>query len=120
MLADWDHRLISPERALELAGDWPIAIDGGVAQLSQFEGEAGGQLQRDQWQVNLRCQATAHGQPEGGRICDQSVALLARRPDGDSRTAVTATSPAELLSGVLRHMVMAHEVPLNGGSASGR
>lgn len=117
MLSDWDARLIDPERALWLAGDWPFALDVQLAELSQFEGEAGGSIQPDQRQANLRCLAVAHNHPD--RVCDQSIIMLARQGDG-MRQAATNTSVGDLLSAVLRHMVMAHDVPLNGGSASGR
>lgn len=93
----WDPRLITPDRAIELVGDWPLYVDTGMAELSQFEPEGGGPRQRDRQQANLRCQG-----------CNQSVALLAtdRRP--------MLTSPSTLLAAVLRHAVMAHDVALSG------
>ena len=93
MLADWDPRLITPARALELAGDWPLIATAELAQLSQFEGD-----QADRWQINLRCAKD-----------DQSVGML-----GDDMPGPPAqTTLGDLLSGVLRHLVMAHELPLN-------
>jgi hypothetical protein len=100
-LADWDARLLSPERALWMAGDWPLYATFEVAQLSQFEPEGGGDPQADQWQINLRC-----------RKDNQSVAML-----GDA-TSFT-TSIGDLLSAVVRHMVTAHDQSLSGGSPDG-
>ena len=95
MLADWDPRLITPARALELAGDWPLIATAELAELSQFEGD-----QPDRWQINLRCAKD-----------DQSVGML-----GDDTPGPPAqTTLGDLLSGVLRHLVMAHELPLNRG-----
>ena len=95
MLADWDPRLITPARALELAGDWPLIATAELAELSQFEGG-----QADRWQINMRCAKD-----------DQSVAML-----GDDTPGPPAqTTLGNLLSGVLRHLVMAHELPLNRG-----
>lgn len=98
MLADWDARLITPARALELAGDWPLITTAELAQLStQQDGGT------DRWQINLRCAKD-----------DQSVAML-----GDDTPGPPAqTTLGDLLSGVLRHLVMAHELPLNRGEPS--
>jgi hypothetical protein len=93
-LADWDARLISPERALRLAGDWPVYATAELAELSQF-----GPEQADRMQVNLRC-----------RKDGQSVGLL-------GAPGVTyETSAGDLLSAVLRHLVTAHDLPLSGAS----
>lgn len=103
-IADWDARLLSPARALELAGDWPVYASVEIAALSQFEPEGGGdQRIPDQWQVNLRC-----------RKCDQSCGLL-----GAGQTAYQTTI-GDLLTGVLRHLVMAHDVPLNKAAQEGQ
>lgn len=91
-LADWDPRLLSPEKALRLAGDWPLYATDELAELAQFGS------QPDRWQINLRC-----------RKDGQSVALLG---DGTSHT----TTVGDLLSAVMRHMVMAHDVPLSGAT----
>jgi hypothetical protein len=117
-MSQWDPRLITPGRALELAGDWPVYADADLAKLSQFESEAGGLTeQADRWQVNLRCgKITDRGASLPGR-CGQSITLLATIHSQASLT------PAGLLSATLRHMVMAHDVPLNnpeGGRADGR
>lgn len=104
-LADWDRRLITPERALELAGDWPVYYTVAKAELSQF-----GELQADQWQINQRC----------GK-CDQSIALLASGR-ADILANLTAgtfetgphTTTGDQLSDVLRHLVTAHDLSLSG------
>lgn len=92
MLADWEPQLITPARALELAGDWPLIATAELAGLSQFEGGI------DKWQINLRCAKD-----------DQSVAMLG----DDTPGPPMQTNLGDLLSGVLRHLVMAHELPLN-------
>src|SRR5690348_3108211 len=89
-LADWDPRLIAPEHALHLAGDWMLYATWELAELGQFEGGT------DRWQINLRC-----------RKDGQSVGMLG---DGTSFT----TSIGDLLSGVLRHLVTAHDLSLSG------
>lgn len=133
----WDDRLISRERALRLAGDWPVYASVGYAQLEQYETEGGDHLP-GQWQVNLRC----------GR-CHASVTLLAKfavRPGknvaelarylgelGDQELTerdfgwlgttlieevnYQATTITGELTAVLRHMVMAHDVSLSGAQA---
>jgi hypothetical protein len=98
-LADWDARLITPERALRLAGDWPLYATAELAALSQFEPEGGGGRAIDRWQLNLRC-----------RKDGQSITLLER--DGASYE----TSLGDLLSAVLRHLVTAHDQSLSGVS----
>lgn len=99
MLADWDPRLISPDRALMLAGDWPVYATYELAELSQFgtETDPG---QPDQWQINLRC-----------RRCEQSCGLLS------DATGPYQTNVGDLLSGVLRHLVMAHDLSLSAGGS---
>lgn len=103
MLADWDARLLTPERALQLAGDWPVYASAGMSQLSQFGS------QPDQGQVNLRC----------GR-CHQSCGLLGtftpddRMPHGLAAVKQPLTSIGDLLSAVVRHMVTAHDLSLSG------
>jgi hypothetical protein len=99
----WDARLITPERSFALAGEWPFYAHRELAELSQFEMESGGPSRAaDRWQVNLRCAR-----------CDQSVAYL-----GDGERQFRQVTVAELMSGVLRHMVMAHDVPLSGAGSS--
>lgn len=130
----WDDRLISRERALRLAGDWPVYASIGYAQLEQYEIEGGDKLP-GQWQVNQRC----------GR-CHASIALLATfavRPGlnvvelaahlaelGDQELTARdygwlgttliqevtyeATSVTRELAAVLRHMVTAHDTSLSG------
>jgi hypothetical protein len=93
VLADWDPRLISPEQALRIAGDWPVYASHEMASLSQF-GD-----QPDRWQINLRCLE-----------CGQSCGLL------DAPRQVYKTSIGDLLSGVLRHMVTAHDWSLSGAT----
>lgn len=93
----WDARLITPEQALRLAGDWPVYTDWQFAKASQFEPEGGGERQQDHWQVNLRCARDG-----------QSVALLASPPGH------TLTTTGDLLSAILRHLVTAHDQPLSG------
>lgn len=108
--AVWDPRLITPGRALELAGRHPLYATFQLAELSQFEPDgyaaaqagADGRLP-DQWQINLRCKDD-----------DQSVGLLA------TGTETFDTSIEDLLSGVLRHLVMAHNVSLSGGGNDGQ
>jgi hypothetical protein len=100
-LADWDARLISPERALRLAGDWPLYASCEKAQLSEFGS------QPDQWQVNLRCDKD-----------HQSMGLLGtvklRTDNTLASVYYESTSIGDLLSGVLRHLVTAHDIPLSG------
>lgn len=99
-LADWDDRLLSPERGLRLAGDWPLYATFELAGLSQFELEGGGPPPvEDRWQINLRC-----------RKDGQSVAMLG---DGTSFT----TDIGDLLSAVLRHLVTAHDLVLSGANS---
>lgn len=100
MLADWDARLITPARALELAGDWPLIATAELAALSQYEGDMS---QADRWQINLRCAKD-----------DQSVAMLGDDTPGPPQQ----TTLGDLLSGVLRHLVMAHELSLNRGEST--
>jgi hypothetical protein len=116
-LRDWQDKLISPQRALELTGDWPLTATYELAELSQFEGETGPQDERpDQWQINLRC-STLKGfkldNPGGAaelerKACGQSVGMLAAAGQGFT------TSIADLMSGVLRHQVTAHNLSLSG------
>lgn len=94
-LADWDRRLMTPERALRMVGDWPVYFDYGLSALSQFAPEGGGPAQADRFQVNMRCCNDA-----------QSAAMVS---DG----TVAVTTIGDLLSAVLRHMVTAHDLPLN-------
>jgi hypothetical protein len=77
--ARWDRRLISAERAINLAGDWTI-------RFTPLE------------------DGTFHA------ICEQCGQSCGQFYKAD---ALLETSPADLLSAVLRHMVMAHDVPLN-------
>lgn len=107
----WDSRLITPARAMELAGDHGIYASIGYAQLSQFGREDGAPAQPSRWQVNLRCGP-----------CHQSVIQLATMDVEPGSTLIRsvnydAVTPAELLTAVLRHLVMAHDVSLSGGEA---
>lgn len=95
-MPEWDRRLITPERHYALVADWPYYTSYELAELSQFDPEGGGPRQADRVQLNLRC----------GR-CDQSMGLLPALPRERS-------SVGELAAGVLRHMVMAHDVALSG------
>jgi hypothetical protein len=95
-VANWDRRLITPQRHYELVAEWPYYTSYELAELSQFEPEGGGGGQADRVQLNLRC----------GR-CDQSMGLLPSLPGERSNVG-------ELAAGVLRHMVMAHDVALSG------
>jgi hypothetical protein len=113
-LDDWDARLLSPERALRLAGDWPIFATAELAELSQFQMEGGGPGQRDRSQINMRCGGQRHNSVG---ICGQSCGLLGE--DRGDDTMPVLTSIGDLLSGVLRHMVMTHDVPLNGAQSDG-
>jgi hypothetical protein len=114
-LADWDPRLLAPETALHLTGDWPIYVSCERADLGQFDMEGGGPSpQGAQWQVNLRCAAP----PCNGR----SITLLASVPESEIRDGSIAGAPTdlgELMSAILRHLVMAHDQPLSGGKAHG-
>jgi hypothetical protein len=96
-MADWDARLITPGRALELAGDWELTATYELAELSQFEGEGGAPGQADRLQVNLRC-----------AVCSQSIADMG---DGTGRVQIAVEG---VLSAMLRHLVMAHDMPLSG------
>lgn len=107
----WDDRLISRERALRLAGDWPTYVGIDYADLEQYEAEGSEQKQPGQWQLNLRC----------GR-CHQNCALLGTLDVQPGATLIgsvnyVAFSPTTDLSAVLRHMVMAHDVSLSGAEA---
>jgi hypothetical protein len=117
MPSNWNDRLLPAERALDLAGDWPLTATYELSELSQFEGESGPADERpDQWQINLRCAtlrrmklddpgqwATLPVEP-----CGQSVAMLAAA--GQSFT----TSISDLLAAVVRHQVTAHNLSLSG------
>lgn len=116
-LREWSGRLLAPQRALELTGDWPLTATYELAELSQFEGESGPADERpDQWQINLRCStlkgfkldnpAASAGLP--AVACGQSVAMVAAA--GQAFT----TSIGDLMSGILRHAVTAHNLSLSG------
>jgi hypothetical protein len=98
-LADWDPRLMSPERALHLAGDWPVYYTAGKAELFQFGS------QPDQIQLNQRC----------GK-CHQSITALLQVTDVPDLVGLKSpeTTTADQLSDVLRHLVTAHDIPLSG------
>lgn len=101
-MSSWDSRLITPDRQYSLVAEWPYYTTFELAELSQFEPEAGGERRPDQLQLNLRC----------GR-CDQSMGVLPQSRAGMAQVG-------DLAAGVLRHMVMAHDVPLSGaGKAAG-
>lgn len=94
----WDPRLITPARVLELAGKHRLYATYEIAQLSQFETEGGAvPAQENRWQINLRCKDD-----------DQSVGMLS------AGYVAYDTSIEDLLSGVLRHLVTAHDVSLSG------
>ena len=107
MLADWDPKLITPGRALALAGDWPVYYTVAISDLSQFDPEAGGEPQSAQWQINQRC----------GK-CHQSITELAAMKVPNTSPNVTfggpGTNTGDQLSDVLRHMVTAHNQSLSG------
>jgi len=116
MAPQWNDRLLSPARALEMAGTWPLTATHEVAELSQYETEDGRPPQPDQWQINLRC-STVKGWKlddlEASRAlpaaqCGQSVGMLAAGGQGFT------TSIEDLLAGVVRHMVTAHNLSLSG------
>lgn len=98
-LADWDARLLSPGRALELAGDWPLYATYELADLAQYGDQPAW------WQINLRC-----------RKDGQSVGLLARGQSEGVALYAESTSIGDLLSGVVRHMVTAHDLALSGAN----
>ena len=104
MLADWDARLIEPERALYMAGDWPVYYTFARSSLAQFE-------QEDRAQIYQRC----------GR-CHQSITALATTTEVPVMRELKGpqTTPADQLSDVLRHMVTAHDWSLSGGIQHGR
>lgn len=102
-MATWDNRLITPEGQYRLIAEWPVYFDVQTAELSQFEQEGGGAAQADQVQGNLRC---GH--------CGQSCAMIPRA------VVPVMASMGDLAAGVLRHMVMAHDVPLSGANGGGR
>lgn len=116
MPAQWNDKLLPAARALEMAGDWPLTATHEVAELSQFENEGGRPPLDDQWQINLRC-STVRGwkldDPEGSAAlprvaCGQSVAMVAAKDQSFT------TSINDLLAGVVRHMVTAHNLSLSG------
>jgi hypothetical protein len=121
-LADWSARLMPPERALHMTGDWPLTVSYELAELSQFETEGAPEPQPDQWQINLRC-ATVKGWRLGGTAeagqhnagldrkvrCEQSCGMLAA-----SDHSAILTIGDTFMSGVLRHMVTAHGAVLSG------
>lgn len=96
-MPSWDARLITPARALGLAGDWELTATYELAELSQFEPEAGGPRAGDRWQVNLRC-----------AVCSQSIADMG---DGTGQVRVSVEG---VLTAMLRHLVNAHDMPLSG------
>jgi hypothetical protein len=105
-LRQWDARLITPSRALELVGDLGVYASQEWADHAQYEPEGGGPAAPGRWQINLRCQE-----------CGQSCAMLAQGRPGElvgvADTDAFTTSLGDLLSAVLRHRVMAHDLPLN-------
>ncbi len=82
--AVWDDRLLTREHALELVAEWPIV-------LVHYRGEDS---------VHLHCAAAPHG-GDGRKACYQSVGRFL----GGYRTDLD-----ELIAGVVRHAVMAHEL----------
>jgi hypothetical protein len=83
----WPEKLITQAEAFVLAGDWPV-----YAGISTT-----GPMNIADFDVNLYC-----------RKCRRSCGQLSR-----NGTAYNG-SLDEMLSAVLRHMVMAHDVPLAG------
>jgi hypothetical protein len=115
-MAQWNDRLLPAARALEMAGDWPLTATHEYADLGQFENEAGRPPLESQWQINLRC-STVKGwkldDPDGSALlprvaCEQSVGMLAAKDQSFT------TSISDLLAGVVRHMVTAHNLSLSG------
>lgn len=95
MLADWNSQLILPGEALAIAGDWPVVF------AVKRNGDDG--IVRDTDEIHMCCVP-----------CRQSVAML-NRGDAEYRSSIEGQ-----LSAVLRHMVMAHDIPLNHRRADGR
>jgi hypothetical protein len=90
-LSDWNAQLIRPEEALAIAGDWPVVF----AVMHNSDANTG--------EIHMCCED-----------CGQSVAML-NRGDAEYRSSVEGQ-----LSAVLRHMVMAHDIPLNHRRENGR
>jgi hypothetical protein len=116
-LSEWNDHLLSADRALLLCGDWPLTATYELAELSQFEGESGPVDERpDQWQINLRCATLRRMKLDDPaawaslprEACGQSVGALAAA--GQSYT----TSISDLMAGVIRHQVTAHNLSLSG------
>lgn len=113
---------MSAADALALAGAWPLTATDELAELSQFEMEDGRPGLPDQQQINLRCAVTkgwkydnsaeANSALDAGP-CMQSVDLLAVAGQEVVRTL------DDILAGVLRHMVMAHNWPTNKKAQDG-
>jgi hypothetical protein len=112
-LSDWNARLLTPERALRLTGDWPFYHTLQLARLSQFEMEGGGGQIPDQWQVNLRC-----GKPDC--MASITMVLATRELDPDTGHAGNLLDVGTVMSAVLRHLVTAHDVSLSGSDQDGR
>lgn len=85
----FDHRLMTPERLLTLAGRIPLRVSGHAQGIES---------------VSLDCTS-----------CAKAVDFLTDRRGG--RYILTAQ---QLLSNVLRHQVMRHELQLSGGGHGGR
>jgi hypothetical protein len=84
----WDERLMSRERALELVGRWPLTVV-----VHPGEGPS----------VHLHCACPPHN--DSRKACYQSVGRVL----ADYRVTLE-----ELLAGVLRHAVQAHELDVGG------
>jgi hypothetical protein len=83
----WPEKLITQAEAFVLAANWPVYV----------EQDSVGHLPEDDMDIVLRCAK-----------CHQSTGQLVR--GGTTYNG----SLDEMLSMVLRHMVMAHDVPLAG------
>lgn len=103
----WDPRLITAERALELVASVGLFVTADWAELAQFEPEGGGPPQPDRGQFHMRC-----------ATCGRSVRLLGEGPPNQETVQLNEITPFPfdipgLITGVLRHLVTHHDVPLN-------
>lgn len=87
----WPDKMITQAEAFAKAAEWPFA-----ANLESDSGKT---------EITLRCNAKPANSDKG--TCWQSMGQLRRG------ATIYNGSLDEMLSMVLRHMVMAHDVPLN-------
>ena len=92
----WPDKMISRHEAADLVADWPVAADSACDEL---------------WPKDLvllcRQVVPVRGTRGGRRICGQSMGQL-------QHAGTTYNGSAdEMMAMILRHMVMAHDVPLN-------